>query len=510
MKKNKIFSAIAAITTAAALLSGCFNGVDLSEIKSEVEKYNDTNVTSFTNNYTTYVSVSSSSLKAKTGFKGGNLVYISINSENSIDRNCITDAVSVLSIDDQGVASNAVLGQTLNYNILHYSETMTSGDPDTEIILDVDLSEYDTDYLAVKIDATKLKDVKGILCLNLNNNETLSEETDSFIDTFYVNNATNVISSFMNFDFAPTYSYPLSFNGKYDDDSNFIGFEITTPAHEKSYSTDNGFTVYYYTDEASELAEVYTFQTLAAGEKEWKTISLPFSYAEDTHSYTAVLASESIPAGTKMRYLENLIPGKEKVIASYERPSKLTYKSVKTVTPYNFNNENLTEEDSSGNPYLPTTSTFYPADTATIVSGSTWDKSAFAGDIETLQASCFDQIDIYALTKNGFGAAFAVEFDSTKFGTDNALKATDFKITTTESLGYKAVESETKVVMNNEKGDVWFMVETKDCKYKATDLKLWVGPGTELAENTVNEKQVKFGIPADASKGDASGYVNLY
>jgi len=479
MKKNRFIPAVAALG-AAALLAGCaFEGTDLSEKKTEVASYNATAV---------------ENRKANSGTKGtlavsgtatlgvaDNVVKVTVTSATGIkiDLDTFASAVSFKGIADSGSDYRAY-NLTAAYPATLKDTTVNGASVTGTYVLDLASAGQTT--VVVDVDAAVLKDKAGNFALNGNGNSVLGETTDTLRTTLAAG-VGKVVSVSIKGTGVPEVAPVLT--------------SLGTPTSRYITNTDGDTTGYYFTLAAPEvdanttgkvyattlnLASKYQLQVLAPGATEWTDVALTWSYKEtaDTsvntrwaaHDYYAEITT-AYDEGTKYRWVTTVSPELKLTVYGVETPETYITEAVKT------------------------------AGTAATLNGK----------IDTTVIHNVTQTGLFTVTRTSKvaseGAQFLVTLNADTLlaaaapvGTHNTLTATGFKVIATTY----DVEVESTVTKLN---DTTYLVVTNDNTFKTTDLDLYAGADVAIQTNAAKPSQVKFGAPADAEKGKASGLVKI-
>ena len=511
MKKNRLFSALA-VLTAASVFTGCFNGTDLTKQYEDIQNRNASTATYASNtsdsasiSYTSSVTVTSADLEANRKL---NEVVVDFTSEFAINEETLS-AVSFLGLTNvaDGYATEKALTATL---VKVTSTEKASSLLQTTAYYSVDLSSYNNDTVAIRVNAATLKDVYDNAVLNGNGNEIAGEDTDGFVTTESVNQNANgdafaeTISSPVKA-YAPKITLTIAKAAKINAvTSNIDGIEFTVDPWDLNLKGDVN------KDSAAKLNSIYKLQIVTPGENSWTDKAFNFAWDETAGKYAYLVPVSDLLPGTKYRVVKTNDPAM--TLKEYDVEAKVTYGSV------------VTYEEVTG---LTGVSNIYDTDTKTIVSTTAYTISADLATPNTpdevQKGLLASPVTRKALSINGYGARFEIEFDFTALsdginpvgivsGADS-----DFIVTTNATYGYKKVDCEVAVVQGNTAGVTKIVVTTKTpdpkdkkaINYLASDLLVWVGPNVKISSNAKNPAQVYFGTAKDAVKGAASGYVQL-
>jgi len=493
MKKNIIKTAIAGLAL-AAVFTGCYNPVNLADTKNEVAKYNATVATGSMGTAeaataTGDVTAVTTTLKAGTDYKTKNLLTIEVTANASVKLDVFKEAVAIYGLKDntKNKFYPSVLDAAITYEVVDYYESYVSGKVKQSAILDVNLKSYKKNKIAVKVDATKLKDVKGTFILNEDGNENLGEATDSKIISVDTN-GTEALNGSVIMPLIKKYTITATPNNKISatDPKVIEGIEYTIAPIVKS-QTEAGV-ITYVDNIASLYTSVLKMQTIAPGANAWTDVALNFTWDATNKVYKALFPIASATAGTKYRLVKTNDPAFSVATEVYDAPYVLTYSKKKTYSA-----------DATS------TSNYYPKATDVIISSETIaDMNYVQGDVTTAQKGLLVAAAATSTTKDGFGARWEVTIGK------EMVSYTDLIVVNNKTM--KKVPADIKVLnTDSEKGWVnKIAVEVTDLTYKTSDVDLYVGPGCSIKENPANKSQLKFGTGyADWSAGDASGYVKL-
>lgn len=492
----KKYSFLAAIGTLLVLFAGCNNVYTGGDITAQTADFSEaesiaTGTISGTARATTF-SLSTTTIDVASS---ASEVKLELESYTKLDETSIASAFKFYTLEDNSTYKYYVptrktqLSSSVKNLITTTSTTSGSAfskNITTSVTFTVDTSSVETSAIAVLADATVLKDKKGNLVLNADNNETCGEDTDSYvkyIDVTYkaAGTTTTALNYILEENFRPDYPVSaISYAPTVSLQSNNTITVTTLEASYYDYSTGS-LELKYATDLASTLATMYNLQISRPGDSTWADVSLSFVYDETSKKYVAT-TSEMTP-GTRYRLVTKK-PARSSALtestnstvfyghtaySSYATKAKTAYDNTNTVTQY-------------------TTSPSYIIDTTTFSAG----KYSY-NDITTAQKGLFT---VTSATSNT--GLYTIAYNNSTLG--GFLSTVDFIVTD---------KNYTKLNSTATLSDINTVTLQLANKYYSGDVYIWVGTGTTITSNSVNPTQTTFGIYKDVTYSDASGYIKI-
>ena len=361
----------------------------------------------------------------------------------------------------------------------------------------VDTSTVVTDYIAVLVDATVLKDTNGNLMLDNDGNKVAGQETDNCV--FYLGVTHDVDGNTINDEILwdktnanENFCPPLENNLLRL--FNIANWSITTvegavvaESVVVSYEAKGSVPAGYYSNYKETLDKLAVLEYLAPGGDKWiKDSAFAFSY---TDAYTYKATSTVFTAGTQWRLVFNPVEVVEETVAPvvYGHPVK---KMLTTEVSYGTASDNTAG-----------TINYYSESPAYIVNKKT---TAFAAGNIAKSEIRDAQRDFFTVTSKGNGK-FIVTLDS-----DYEFASwADFIVTDYSSSTYYGTKIPATVTQKaDDKNQI--VIQLKNKYFSNEKTVIWVGPGVTITENSVNTAQKQFGCYKWTDDKDASGYVNIW
>ena len=523
---NKAAALLSLVSCASLMLASCAPDIDGTTANYEEKKqeqnadhgFNALWWTSLGYGYSSNIRLGTTSLDSA---QKNSDVSLSVYTMTKLDKESLDSAVTFYSLktNTDNELFYPMHDAVLEKSLVTVSERSSDPENDpigsegvaTSISYEINAESVTTDKIAVVVDATKLRDVSGNLPLNLNNNKVFGEAADSFVSyiSVYEKNdgtATDSLGSYYQEEFNHVYTpvqvlRSLSITQNSSDGS---CYDILIPA--TGVPNESGSVVYDETlsDTLKRCAKIRVALPESAVAEDQ---SLEWIYDSSTHVYKATTGS--LPYGTK-------IPG-----LVFEIPEISVPQNLEKV--YGHPAVALTEILSVGSkylqePYSSTTLNFIKDEPEFIVSDysdpadSAWTSGTFYEyDIQLAQDSLLSvSYSTKAAEERTYGGGLHSVGNYYTFEVSTMLGATlstyeDFILT--DSYNRK-IESVKSFVKNADGSLRTVYIATKmPC---SSQPKLWVGSGTTLSQNAAHPRQLKFGTFKNVSKGDVSGYVNLY
>lgn len=491
----KKYSLLTAISTLLVLFAGCNNVFTGSNFTAQTADFSEAEsfTTGTSAQYPTTArsatfTLSTSQIAIASYFSQ---VELELESYTQLDENSIANAFKFYTLEDNPtfkygapIRKTELLSSVKDVTTRINSGNTTSKNVTTTVRFTVDTSSVKTSAIALLANATVLKDKKGSLILNADNNDTCGEATDSYvkyIDVTYKADGTETtrLNKVYRESFCPTYPVAAIIQTPRLSLENNAAIKVTTyGTMHYDFSTGEAESR-TATDLAPTLATIYSIQVIKPGNSTWTDVSLSFAY--DNKSDTYVATTSQMEVGTRYR-LVTKTPARSSALI--ESNSEIVY-GHKAYSSYKTNAR--TEYDDA-----PETVDVYSKSPSYIISTTTFAEGKYYyNDITNVQKSLFNvynsQNGLYSITYN----------DSTLGG---KLSSVDFIVTDTNGtkLGSTATLSgENRVTLQLEN------------KYYTGNVNIWVGTGTTITQNSVNDTQKTFGIYKDVNYGDASGYIKI-
>lgn len=500
--KLKLIKTAAALLVAATVLAGCkFDGTTASFKNDERDVYTPTNdrisSAGSIGSYTTYIATADSKSE----------IQVVIKSEGILDEKSIDAAFDVYAISEN--TTNKYWAPVRGSTFTKTRKTIdvsknSSGQCTTTVVYEVDLSKVEKNYVAVKADATKLKEKTGKLILNYDSNDKCGEESDSIVGYIKIDavksgdttTATTVLDwdplNFQTEDFSPNFSIGGTPTPTIDVDTDSkptgkIKYITATPT-----SFYNGTETVYAKDFAAELGKIYTFRTLPIGASKWTESALTFTWDADHNQYVAT--TDVIAYGT--RYCLGVKPN-----------NKLEWAAAKDVYGHTpriswRKNKNSYTASSYYNRFLEDSEYIIQAPNNDIAAVTYSPISANVSAIASVQDDIIDFTvgDSYVIFMiNTLNYNRKIRFGEYK----------DFVIT---DQYLNKIKTKAPVVYSTDSdGEVYaVLVEIENKNLDMTNFIYWVGEGTTIKANSLTgNKEVKFGTPKVQIDDTLLGYSVL-
>lgn len=539
MKNNKkslfakVSGVLALLTMTALIFAGCVQNFDGTKINFEQKKEE------ITSSYGTNNPAWSGKVSVPTGpiaqASKNTQIDVVIDSPYELDMATIDAAVAFYKLKDNtdNVAYYPMHdGEALKKELL-YSDAVaySSGkcNVKTTFTFIVNTEDVTTDYIAVIVDATKLKDTLGNFVLNLDKNAKAGEESDSFIDYIGVTadkdgtpitsnltalsapNPDDIIKEDFRAEYNPVDPLSISVSQNSEDASKWDiiiqpGYPVSidpSPEADKSL--------------ADTMKASFKLRTTGL-DKTSENVDLDWAWSDSPAGYKAT--TPELPFGTTFTVIMIMpeITAPDWYTKVYGHPGFTTqYEKGATMDV-----DDLIEGESNENELPVTTSYLKTEPEGYIISNfadpdnSTWsagtiDEATITGYQKALLNVSRRDIFTYYNGESRYYYKWEIS-PKTTLANPVVLDAyDDFIVVKYDSStgAYDKVEIEKEVVTNSD-GSLRTIYITTKYPVSGAGLNLWVGSGTTLKENKAHTNQKKFGtFYKDASKGDASGYVKL-
>lgn len=544
MKNNKkslfakVSGVLALLTMTALIFAGCVQNFDGTKINFEQKKEE------ITSSYGTANPAWSGKVSVPTGpidkASKNTQIEVVIDSPYELDMTTIDAAVSFYKLKDN--TDNAAYypmhdGDALKKELL-YSDSFaySSGKCNvaTTFTFIVNTEDVTTNYIAVIVDATKLKDTLGNFVLNLDKNYKAGEESDSFIDyigvtadkdgTPITSNLTalsapdpdDIIKEDFRAEYNPVNPLGITVTSNSEDASKkdiFIpaGAPVTidpSPGFDKSLADTMKASFKLRTtglDKTSENVDL-DWGWIDSPKPGYKATTPELAYGT---TFTVVMTMPEITAPDWY----SKVYGHPGFTTQYEKGATMDLDDLIQGTP-NQSQLPVTTDYLKTEPDGFIVSNFGDSDNSTWSAGITsiatitgYQKALLNVSRSSIQTSVKDSNSIH----NYYYYKWEIS-PKTTFANPVVLDAyDDFIVVKYDSStgAYDKVEIEKEVVTNSD-GTLRTIYITTKYPVSGAGLNLWVGSGTTLKENKAYTNQKKFGtFFKDASKGDASGYVQL-
>ena len=503
---NKAAALLSLVSCASLMLASCAPDIDGTTANYEEKKQEHSGY-----GYSSNIRLGTTSLDSA---QKNSDVSLSVYTKTKLDKESLNSAITFYSLktNTDNELFYPMHDAVLEKSLVTVSERAKDPDLDpiglegvaTSISYEINAESVTTDKIAVVVDATKLRDVSGNLPLNLNNNKVFGEAADSFVSyiSVYEKNdgtATDSLGSYYQEEFNQVYT-PVQVLGSLSitqNSSDGSCYDILIPA--TGVPNESGSVVYDETlsDTLKRCAKIRVAlpeSTVAEDQ------SLEWIYDSSTHVYKATTGS--LPYGTK-------IPG-----LVFEIPEISVPQNLEKV--YGHPAVALTEILSVGSKYLQehySSMNFIKDEPEFIVSDysdpadSAWTSGTFYEyNIQFAQDSLLSVLTrTKAVERNYNVVGNYYTFEVTPEAGVTLSTYEDFILTDSAN---RKIESVKSFVKNADGSLRTVYIATKmPC---SSQPKLWVGNGTTLSQNVAHPRQLKFGTFKNVSKGDVSGYVNLY
>ncbi len=418
-------------------------------------------------------------------------IAVRLSSYAELDAESVENAVNFYTLTDNSEDRNyyPVRTEILPKVLLHTTEPSSylyGGT--TEFLYNVDTSSVTTSKIALFVDASLLKDKSGNAVLNLDEDDKAGEETDNaikYIPVYYKANGFSTTSLYS----STSENFRTQYLSRYISKTELSGSNIgkirfTVDAPVKTYSTGA-----YDNSLASVLADIYKLQIKPVSSTNWTDVALTFSYQTAYDNYQA--ETDVIPHETMWRLVrKNITTGSTPDWYSkvYGHAGYFFYSGSKEYTEI---------------VYTGTSSVYLESPVNIYVYGKSQNNTSFTPANYSEETATDTQNSLLIVTGS---TSAPVKWNIKPNPSSLALSsATDFIVTNANN---KKVESTVKTITGGDGRVISVEVAVKNTNANGP-FYLWVGNGTTLAENPKYPKQKKFGVPADTTKGDVSGYVRL-
>lgn len=490
----KKYSLLTAMSTLLVLFSGCNNVFTGSNFTAQTADFSEAeSFTTGTSNLAPTTALSATftiSTPKIDSASSSSQVALTLESYTQLDENSIAKAFKFYTLKDNSTFKyGAPIRETqLSSSVKDVTTSISSGNATsknvtTTVRFTVDTSSVETSAIALLADATVLKDKKGSLILNADNNDTCGEATDSYVKYIDVTlKADRTVTKPLHYiykeDFCPTYPIAaITQTPSLSLESNAAIKVTTDDALYYDFSTGNAESR-AATDLASTLATIYSIQVIKPGNSTWTDVSLNFAY--DNKNETYVATTSQMEVGTRYRL----------VTKTPARSSALKENKNSTIC---YGHEAYSSYDTSAKTIYGTTETveLYSKSPSYIISPTIFAEGEYYYDsITSAQKSLFNV--------SGSNGLYSITYDNSILG--GKLSSIDFIVT---DRNYTKLSS---IATLSDENTVKLQLENK---YYTDDVYIWVGTGTTITQNSVNSTQKTFGIYKDVNYGDASGYIKI-
>ena len=539
MKNNKkslfakVSGVLSLLTMTALIFAGCVQNFDGTKINFEQKKEEITSSYGTANPaWSGEVIITDTPIAQASKTTDIDVVILS---PYELDMATIEDAVSFYKLKDN--TDNAAYypmhdGDALKKELL-YSDAVaySSGkcNVKTTFTFIVNTEDVTTDYIAVIVDATKLKDTLGNFVLNLDKNYKAGEESDSFI---------KYIGVTADKDGTPITSYLTALSAPNPDDRIKEDFraeynpvnplDITVAQNSEDHSkwdiiipTGNPVSIDPSYEADKSLADTMkaSFKLRTTGlDKTSENVDLDWAWSDSPAGYKAT--TPELAYGTTFTVIMIMpeitapdwyskVYGHPGFTTQYEKGATMDLDDLIQGTP-NQSRLPVTTDYLKTEPDGFIVSNFGDSDNSTWSAGTT-SIATITGYQKALLNVTRRDIFTYYNDESRYYYKWEIS-PSTSLANPVVLDAYDDFIVVkynSNTGAYDKVEIEKEVVTNSD-GTLRTIYITTKYPVSGAGLNLWVGSGTTLKENKAYTNQKKFGtFFKDASKGDASGYVQL-
>jgi hypothetical protein len=513
---KKIFAKeLAALAVLALAFTGCntaFDGTNANFSEKE-SVYTDRSGATQTENNPGSINVSGTLDVTKKN----NEISVTIGSFSKINISSANDAITFQRLDN-----NSKNTATATY-VAQRGAAITKGEPihvvesatGATITYKIDGTGIAENYVAVFVDATKLKTKGGTPVLATDPNLKRGEETDSVVKYLAVTGFTTTPKQIIGRqeDFAPTYS-PVGYSSAsiralYDSDEatrKLNGkYRVVFAAANKNYNHPESSTTADYESGLKDKLDV-VIQYREPGSRSYKEEKVNFTYNESSttsqysnpigaHTYTADVGP--FKTGTYYRLIVKEADGytaPDWYVDAYGHKA-FTYTS--TTRPGTINAYH------SGVETLHTTLPTYIVSTTGITAGTDSSSSYVPNsyDYNTIKTAQDAILDV------SYPNYYAKVVAATGYALDPA-NCKDFILVDSNN---KKVDAEVTVFLNDDGKVNYVKILPKSVQYRSSlsGLRVFVGTGTKITENKTYPTQVTFGKWTDVIDDDISGYVQI-